>query len=72
MDIQRRDRELNPGSVVHSAEEEPLHYMLIDSDLMTWTFFRNQNRVPNFFQPLRTNEIKEIIHLVLPGLQFIN
>ncbi len=28
MDIQRRDRESNPGSVVHSMEEVPPHYLL--------------------------------------------
>ncbi len=28
MDIQRRDRESNPGPVVHSAEEVPLLYLL--------------------------------------------
>ena len=31
MDIQRRDRESNPGSVVHNAEEVPLRYLLPQS-----------------------------------------
>ena len=66
MDTQRWDRQSNPGSVVHSAEEVPLRYLLPHNTCVTHDNLYTYVNIKLFWSTPFQSVISNIFLVVLP------